>query len=79
MADGNAGMMESPLAIAMKEKESIEFTNVLKEFLDDPIPDELKLKRMTNFAWPEPSESPSQEFRVVLASLPTDLVNLCEN
>ena len=65
----------SALAIAM-DNESMEFTNILKEFLADPIRDELKLGRLTKIAWPEPSKSPSQEFRDLLASLPTDLVKL---
>ena len=65
----------SALAIAM-DNESMEFTNILQEFLADPIRDELKLGRLTKIAWPEPSKSPSQEFRDLLASLPTDLVKL---
>ena len=68
---------KSPLALAMTNKDSVEFTNILKEFLVDPIiPDELKLNRMTMRIWPYSSESPSQEFKDLLASLPTDLVKL---
>ena len=55
----------SALAIAM-DNESMEFTNILKEFLADPIRDELKLGRLIKIAWPEAVQEMNPELIRVL-------------
>jgi len=66
----------SPLAMAMMDKESMEFANIFKEFMADPIPDELKLSRIAQICWPSGSGGIlSEEFKDLLASLPVELVS----
>ena len=60
--------------MAMKDKESMEFASIFKEFMADPIPDELKLSRIRLTIWPSFRGSPSEEFKELLASLPVELV-----
>ena len=48
------------------DKESMEFTNILKAFLADPIRDELKLGRLTKNAWPEVVQETNPELIRVL-------------
>lgn len=64
----------SPLALAM-DKESMDFASICKEFMVDPIPDELKLSRIAGISWPSWGGSPSEEFKELLASLPAELVS----
>jgi len=66
---------DSPLAMAMKDKESMEFSKILNEFTVEPIPDDLKLSRIKQIIWPSFGGSPSEEFKNLLASLPAELVS----
>ena len=61
--------------MAMMDKESKEFANIFKEFMADPIPDELKLSRIAQICWPSSCESPREEFKDLLASLPVELMS----
>ena len=75
MAEDCVHFPDSPLAMAMKDKESMEFARILNEFMVKPIPDELKLSRIKLIIWPSFGASPSEEFKNLLASLPAELVS----
>merc|ERR1711944_285118 len=57
------------------DKESMEFANIFKKFMADPIPDDLKLSRIAQICWPSSGGSPGEEFKDLLASLPVELVS----
>ena len=61
--------------MVMKDKESMEFANILNEFTIEPIPDELKLSRIKQIIWPSFGGSPSEEFKKLLAYIPAELVS----
>ena len=75
MAEDSGRFSDSPLAMAMNDKESMEFASIVEEFMADPIPDELKLSRLRLIIWPSFGGSPSEEFKDLLASLPVELVS----